>query len=69
MMFGVCLLLIGGFVLLCPNRLASVNQFLNQKIFDDSAILSHRMLAAVICVAVGGTLLLLYFGQQIAMAV
>ena len=61
---GAVLVVAGIGLLLAPNQLARLSKFLNRKVFDDTAVLGHRILAACICFIVGATLLWIYFGHH-----
>ena len=62
---GAVLVIAGISLLIAPNQLARLSQFLNRKVFDDSAVLGHRIVAALICFVVGAALIWVYFGHHL----
>ncbi len=63
--FALFLFVIGVSLLLAPNQLARLSQFLNQKVFDDTAVLSHRILLAIICLGLGALMFWMAFGHNL----
>lgn len=62
---GALLVVIGICLLLIPNQLSKLSQFLNRKIFDDNTILGHRVVTGIVCIGIGGLLLWSYIGHYL----
>ena len=65
LILGVVIIAIGVLLLVAPSVLSSVSDFLNRKVFDDSAVLTHRIFVALVSLVVGALLLWMYFGHHI----
>lgn len=65
LILGIVIILIGVLLLVAPGMLSRASVFLNRKVFDDSAIFGHRILIALVSLAVGALLLWMYFGHHL----
>lgn len=63
LVLGIVLLVAGVLLLIGTRALCKMSEFLNRSVFDDRTILAHRILVALISIAVGGLLLWMYFGM------
>lgn len=65
LILGILSIVVGVLLLIGPDLLCKASEFLNRKVFDDNTILGHRVLVAVISLAVGALLLWIYFGYHV----
>ncbi len=65
LMLGVVTIFMGLLLLVAPGLLSRVSKFLNRTVYDESAVLGHRILVALISIAVGALLLWMYFGHHV----
>lgn len=61
LILGIFIILVGAVIVLYPTSFARLSNFMNRKVFDDNAVLGHRILFAIICFAVGIMFILTYF--------
>lgn len=65
LILGIVLTIAGVMLLIGTRALCKASEFLNRKVFDDNTILAHRVLVALISLAVGVLMLWMYFGHHI----
>ena len=61
LIIGIIVIIAGVLLIVAPNALNHMNTYLSKQIFSDSAISGHRIIMAILCLAVGALLLYLYF--------
>lgn len=65
LILGIVIFLIGILLLVAPEWLSKTSEYLNRKVFDDRAVLGHRVLLALVSLALGALLLWMYFGHHV----
>ncbi len=57
---GIFIIVVGVMLIIAPNTLSDINEFMNKKVFSDSAIIAHRLILAAITIVVGLELVYIY---------
>ena len=56
---GVLVVLSGILILMYPRGFKKLSEFFNRRVFDDNAVMLHRLVFSGICIAVGAALIFL----------
>lgn len=60
LVLGVFIMAVGLLLLIAPKAMARANEILSKIIFEEKEVFTQRILLAIVCISVGGLLVLTY---------
>lgn len=61
LVLGVFLAIIGVMLIVAPDALSKLNDFMNKSVFSDKTVYLHRYIMAILCLVVSAVLIYCYY--------